>query len=171
VSLDLLDGLLRATGRGHAGEDPESRRARIGCTLLAIGGLSLLLGLFMAQKDLRLRLFGIRVQAVVTEVGQLKDRRGGPTGQLLVRYHFEDRSGQPHESCDRVDQPFDRGVGDQVEVLYFGDRPATSKLAANTGLWYLFLAGLGLAILAVPVAALFQGARLPAGRGGRTGRA
>ena len=166
----MLD-LARLFRRRSEPEDPEAKRLHTGCLLLGIGGLLLAVGLFQVQKDLRLRLFGIRVQAVVTEVGQLKDRRGGPTGQLLVRYHFEDRSGQPHESCDRVDQPFDRGVGDQVEVLYFGDRPATSKLAANTGLWYLFLAGLGLAILAVPVAALFQGARMPAGRPGRTGRA
>jgi hypothetical protein len=163
--------LGRLFQQGQEPEDPEAKRLHTGCVLLAAGGLLLAVGLFQVQKDLRLRLFGVRAQAEITEIWRPTNRRGEPLPEIAVNYVFTDQAGQARTSGDRVGRSFSGRVGEQVEIVYFADRPGTSKLVENTSLWYLALAGIGLVIMAIPVAALFHGARMPAGRPGRSGRA
>ncbi len=155
---DLLGGLLRSRGSRYRDEDPESRKARIGCVLLFCGGLLLLMAVWQGQKDLRLRIWGQPARAKVERVLQSSSVGGRALSFLRVVYDFRDRGGRPCTGYDDVGLDFPARAGDEIDVFYLEGSSGCSMIAGQGEWAYLVYGLVGLALAGVPLAVLLKGA-------------
>ncbi len=109
-----------------------------------IGFLLFIIGLVMVQKDLRLRIWGITAEAVITEAWDSSgmSRRSTPNVGLLFRFpdaQGVDVIGEAHVAVD-----WKRPEDNKVKIIYLPGDPKIHKLAeaSSLGSYVLFLLGI-----------------------------
>jgi hypothetical protein len=106
--------------------------------LIGIGLLLSLIGLFMVQQDVRLRLWGKKVMADVMETYEATGRGGRKGGWNMV-YRYTDEKGKDY----RGGCAFPRGYNPadlRIEVVYLPSNPEVHRLASASAFFsYLFL--------------------------------
>jgi len=113
---------------------------------LGIGLLIVIISLFMVQKDLRLRIWGVETEATVSDAWMASSGKFGTRKNLKVEYVFRDPQDQ------RVTGEFSPGndwlppADLKVKVTYLPYKPGVNRLSSQsgTGGYILLLFGLGL---------------------------
>jgi hypothetical protein len=113
--------------------------------MVGLGLLLLLIGIFLAQKELRLRVWGQKAQATITGVNEVRSRRNT---RLEASYVFPDAQGKKCKGAIFVPDGWTPSGDGTLEILYVPGSPEVNRPAANSeslGFWILAL-GLGLTV-------------------------
>ncbi|HYF51937.1 MAG TPA: hypothetical protein VEJ63_21190, partial [Planctomycetota bacterium] len=101
--------------------------------LFGAGLLLFFVGIFVAQKHMRLAIWGKTVEA---RMGETWESSGGRRGSksLIVQYLFFDEGGKPVRGGDSVSTDWQPPADEKLQIVYLPSDPSVNKLASNSGL-------------------------------------
>jgi hypothetical protein len=123
--------------------------------LVGLGLLVLLVGTFMMQKELRLRLWGKKIEAAISNECDIVTRRGGSVHEVSYAF-YDEKSNSQGRGAFYTDNGWTTPQSGNLEVLYVPGSPDVNRLARVSSNAGFLVFGIGLLVTAFGIFVFFK---------------